>query len=91
MDINSFIINAVSLTLASDLIVQAIKTNITNTNTTLVAFVVAEVMSFLGLYFGFYNYDIIATASLGGLVWIIGTVGFDKVKEVFEKIKLIKG
>lgn len=91
MNINEFIINATALTLACDLIVQAIKVNVTDKNTTLLAFIVAEVMSFLGLYFNFYNYDIVATASLGGLVWIIGTVGYDKVKEVIEKMMLIKG
>lgn len=91
MDINGFILIIGSLTLVNNLVVQFVKTQITNKNTTLVAFITAMAISFLGLYFEFYSYDVVATVVLGLAVGLSSTVGFDKIKECYNSILLIKG
>lgn len=91
MDVNTFILIIGSLTLINNLLVQFIKTEITNKNTTLVAFITAIAISYLGLYFNFYSYDLIATAVLGLAVGLSSTVGFDKIKQCYNSIILLKG
>lgn len=90
MDINKFMLVIGALTLINDLVVQFIKTNITNKNTTLVAFVTAIILAFLGLYFGFYEFDIVATIVLGFATGLAGTLGFDKVKQCYNSILALK-
>lgn len=89
MDINKFILIVGSLTIANNLVVQFIKTNITNKNTTLVAFITAIALSFVGLYFEFYNFDIVATILLGLATGLSSSVGFDKVKECYNSILVL--
>lgn len=91
MDVNSFIVIIGSLTLINNLVVQFIKTEVTNKNTTLVAFITAIIISFLGLYFKFYDYDIVATVILGLTVGLSSTVGFDKIRQCYNSILSIKG
>lgn len=91
MDVNTFILIIGSLTLINNLVVQFIKTEVTNKNTTLVAFITAIVISFLGLYFKFYDYDIVATVVLGLAVGLSSTVGFDKIRQCYNSILSIKG
>ena len=89
MDVNQFILIIGSLTTVNDLLVQFIKAKITNKHTTLVAFVTAIILAFLGLYFKFYNFDIVTTIILGFATGLAGTVGYDKIKECYSSILLM--
>lgn len=91
MEINTFMLVMGSLVLINDLVVQAIKTKITNKNTTLVAFITAIVLAYLGLYFKFYEFDLVATGILGLAVGLFGTNGYDKVKECYTSILALMG
>lgn len=86
MDINNFILIIGALTFINNMIVQFIKTEITNKRTTLVAFITAMIVTFLGLYFNFYAYDYVATAILGLAVGLSSTVGYDKIKQCYNSI-----
>ena len=90
MDVNNFILIIGALTLINNLVVQFVKTEITNKGTTLVAFITAMIITFLGLYFNFYAYDYVATAILGLLVGLSSTVGFDKIKQCYNSILNLK-
>ena len=90
MNVNEFITIIGALTLINDLVVQFIKTKITDKNTTLVAFISAVVLAFLGLYFGFYELDIVATIVLGLGTGLAGTLGFDKIKQCYNSILAMK-
>ena len=90
MNVNEFITIIGALTLINDLVVQFIKTKITDKNTTLVAFISAIVLAFLGLYFGFYELDIVATIVLGIGTGLAGTLGFDKIKQCYNSILAMK-
>lgn len=89
MEINTFILVMGALVLINDLVVQYIKIKFTNKNTTLVAFVTAIILAFLGLYFNLYDFDIVATIVLGFAVGLFGTSGYDKVKECYAAILLL--
>ena len=91
MNVEQFILTMGSLVLVNDLVVQAIKTKITDKNTTLVAFIAAIILAFLGLYFNFYNFDIVTTAVLGFAVGLFGTSGYDKVKKCYASILVLVG
>lgn len=86
MDINNFMVVIGALTLINDLVVQFIKTKITDKNTTLVAFISAIVLAFLGRYFNFYEFDIVATIVLGLATGLSGTLGYDKLKQCYNSI-----
>lgn len=89
MDISQFILVMGALVLINDIVVQGIKTKITNKNTTLVAFITAMILAFLGRYFNFYDFDIVATVVIGLAVGLFGTSGYDKVKECYSSILLM--
>ena len=86
MDVNQFITVIGALTLINDVVVQFIKTKITDKNTTLIAFISAMALAFLGLYFDFYQFDIVATIILGLGVGLSGTLGYDKIKQCYDSI-----
>ena len=90
MDVNQFILTIGALTLVNNLIVEFIKTNITSKSTTIVAFITAEIVTFMGLYFGFYDLDIIATVVLGLSTGLSSTVGYDKIKQCYDSIVTLK-
>lgn len=89
MDVNQFILIIGSLTTINDLLVQFIKTKITNKHTTLVAFVTAIMLAFLGLYFNFYDFDVVTTIVLGFATGLAGTIGYDKIKECYSSVLLL--
>jgi hypothetical protein len=89
MKINTFMLVMGALVIINDLVVQAIKIKITNENTTLVAFITAIILAYLGLYFKFYEFDLVATGVLGLAVGLFGTNGYDKVKECYSSIVLL--
>ena len=86
MDANNFIVTIGGLTLINNLIVQFIKTQVTNKNTTLIAFATAIVIAFVGLYMDFYNFDIVATVILGLATGLSSTVGYDKIKQCYASV-----
>lgn len=90
MDVNQFILTIGALTLINNLVVEFIKTKITNKNTTVIAFIIAEIITFMGLYFGFYNLDIVATVVLGLSTGLSSTVGYDKIKQCYDSIVALK-
>ena len=90
MNVNSFILMIGSLTLINNVIVQFIKTEITNKNTTLVAFITAIALSFLGLYLKFYDFNLVVTLILGLATGLSSTVGFDKIKQCYQSILSLK-
>ena len=90
MDINKFIMVIGGLTLVNNLIVQFIKTNVTDKNTTLIAFITAMVLAFIGLYMDFYQFDMVATGILGLATGLSSTVGYDKIKQCYDSILTLK-
>ena len=90
-NINYFILIIGALTIINNLVVQFVKTEITNKNTTLVAFITAIALAVGGLYFKFYEFDVIATVVLGLATGLSSTVGFDKIKQCYESILSLKG
>lgn len=75
-----------SLTLVTQLIVEFIKT-LYNKNTTLVAFIVAQVVTWVAFYFKAFQFDYLAIVIIGLAVGLASTTGFDKVKQVIENLK----
>ena len=86
MNTNNFILLVGSLTIINNLVVQFIKTEITNKNTTLVAFATAIILTYLGSYLDFYNFDSVATLILGLATGLSSSVGFDKIKQCYNSI-----
>lgn len=76
-----------SLTLITTTLVEFFKKSIYNKNTTLVAFVIAEIVTWGATYFKVIGFDVVATCVLGLVVGLASVVGFDKIKEVIEKLK----
>lgn len=89
MDISQFVSVMGALVLINDLVVQSVKTKITDKNTTLVAFVTSMILAFLGKYFDFYDFDIVTTIVVGLSVGLFGTSGYDKVRECYNSILLM--
>ena len=90
MDINKFIMVIGGLTLVNNLVVQFIKTSITDKNTTLIAFVTAMVLAFVGMYMDFYQFDMVSTGILGLATGLSSTVGYDKIKQCYDSILTLK-
>lgn len=90
MDVNKFILIVGGLTLVNNLIVQFIKKEITNKNTTLVAFIAAIALAYAGLYLDFYQFDMVATLLLGLATGLSSTVGYDKIKQCYDSILALK-
>ena len=87
--INMFLLNVGTLTLANNFLVEFVKKAVTNKGTKFVALITAYVVTFLGLYFGLYNYDLVATIVLGFLVWMSSTLGFDSILQCRDSIVLL--
>lgn len=90
MDTNEFVLVVGALTFINNFLVQFIKNELTNKNTTLVALITGVILAFLGLYFKFYNFDIVATCVLGLTVGISSAVGYDKFKQCYDSIMALK-
>ena len=89
MNVNEFIIIIGALTLANNLVVEFFKKTFTHKGTKFVALLTAMMISFLGLYFEFYSYDLVATLVLGFLVWMSSTLGFDSILQCRDSIVLL--
>lgn len=77
-----------SLTIINNFIVEFIKKEVYSRQTTLVAFITGQVITWIAYYFNAFNYEYLSIVILGLIVGLSSCVGYDKVKEIIEKAKL---
>lgn len=95
--ITNFIILVSLLSSISSLFTEAIKKTIENAKPTLVAFICSFVIGWAGGASAFYLmgldfslHNILCLVFMGPAIWLVATLGYDKVKEVIEQIYDVK-
>ena len=96
MTLALFMILVTILSLISLLFTQAIKKNFNNTKPTLVAAILSAVIGWIGGYMAyilmgiaFNSSSIICLILLAPTIWLVATLGYDKVMEVLKQIGIL--
>lgn len=93
MTVNLFIVLVTILSLVSSLITEAIKKTIGTEMPTLVVAIVSAVVGWAGgaaayilMGIAFTSINILCLVLLAPIIWLIATLGYDKVMEVIKQI-----
>ena len=85
-DVNQFIYLIGAMTIINNVLVEFVKKEITNKNTTLVALITSMIIVCVAAYFKFLEQDIVLMILLGLATGVSSTVGYDKIKQCYKSI-----
>lgn len=96
MTLTLFIVLVTILSLVNSLITQAIKKTFNNTKPTLVAAILAIIVGWIGgimayILMGiiFVPTSIVCLILLAPTIWLVSTLGYDKVMEIIKQIGVL--